>query len=93
MVGDLAAPSGMCMLPLRVEAAGLVTRLHGTGSDPPPSRHRQILLGQMQARDIEAPNTVLASPDTALVVVQAFLRPGIQKGDRFDVEVRVPPRD
>jgi hypothetical protein len=89
LVGDFAVPFGM--FPVRVESvAGLVTCLHGTGSDPQPSRYRNVLLSEMRARGVESPNAVLASPDTALVLVRGFLRPGVQKGDRFDVEVRVP---
>ncbi|HEX3868857.1 MAG TPA: HEAT repeat domain-containing protein, partial [Pirellulales bacterium] len=38
------------------------------------------------------PNQVLASPTTELVVVRGYLRPGIQKGDHFDIEVRTLSR-
>ncbi len=75
-----------------VEAVGLVTSLAGTGSDPLPSLERSALIDDMQARGVESPNQVLASGNTAIVLVRAYLRPGIQKGDRFDVEVRVPSR-
>jgi len=87
LVGDLAVPFGM--FPVKVEAVGLVTGLRGTGSDPQPSRYRQMLLSEMRARGVENPNAVLASPDTAMVLVRGVLRPGIQKGDRFDLEVRI----
>jgi len=90
LVGDLAVPFGM--FPIKVEAVGLVTGLRGTGSDPQPSPQRQVLLADMRARGVENPNAVLASPDTAMVLVRGMLRPGIQKGDRFDLEVRVPSR-
>jgi len=89
-VGDLAVPFGLH--PLQVESVGLVTGLRGTGSDPQPSIERQMLLSEMQTRNVQSPNTVLASPNTALVLVRGVLRPGIQKGDRFDLEVRVPNR-
>jgi len=90
MVGDLAVPYGLHTV--TVESPGLVTGLPDTGSDPANSPERALLLHEMQARDVESPNQVLASPTTDLVMVRAFLRPGIQKGDRFDVEVRVPSR-
>ncbi len=90
LVGDLAVPFGM--FPIRVEAVGLVTGLRGTGSDPTPSPQRAFLLSEMQTRSVAKPNTVLASPDTALVLVRGVLRPGIQKGNHFDVEVRIPSR-
>ncbi len=90
LVGDLAVASGM--KPVVVESVGLITGLDDTGSDPPPSSERAELLGEMQTRGVLQPNHVLASPSTAIVLVRGYLRPGIQKGDRFDVEVRVPSR-
>lgn len=90
LVGDRAVPFGMH--PIRVEAVGLVTGLNGTGSDPGPSPERQALIDDMQARGVVNPQTLLASKKCSLVKVQGWLRPGIQKGDRFDIEVRVPGR-
>ncbi len=90
IVGDLAVPYGLHPIP--VESIGLVTGLRGTGSDPLPSPERQYLLAEMQRRGVDSPNTVLASPDTSLVLLRGYLRPGIQRGDRFDIEVRVPSR-
>jgi len=90
LVGDLAVPYNM--FPVKVEAVGLVVGLNGTGSDPAPSPQRAALLSEMQTRGVEKPNAVLASPNTALVLVRGVLRPGVQKGDRFDVEVRIPSR-
>jgi flagellar basal body P-ring protein FlgI len=88
LVGDLAVATGMHTV--QIQAVGLVTGLHGTGSDPGPSTERAALLEEMQTRKVTGPNSVLASGDVSLVVVQAWLRPGVQKGDRFDIEVRVP---
>ncbi len=88
LVGDLAVPTGMHTV--RIDAVSLVTGLHGTGSDPSPSPQRAALLEEMQRHSIANPNAVLASGDVSLVLVQAWLRPGIQKGDRFDIEIRVP---
>lgn len=90
LVGDIAVPFGM--YPIRVEAVGLVSGLRSTGSDPAPSVQRAALINEMQRRNVERPNEVLASPSTALVLIQGLLRPGIQKGDKFDIEVRVPSR-
>ncbi len=91
LIGDVAVPFGM--QPMEVEAVGLVTGLDGTGSDPEPGPNRAVLLSEMQTRGIKNPNQVLADPSTALVLVRAVLRPGLQKGDTFDVEVRIPSRD
>lgn len=75
---------------VKVEAVSLVTGLNGTGSDPPPTPQRAMLLDEMKRREVANPNEILASPNTSMVLVRAFLRPGIQIGDRFDVEVRTP---
>ncbi len=90
LVGDLAVPYGM--FPVKVVAVGLVTGLHGTGSDPPPSAYRAALIDEMQTRGVPNPNSVLASPDTAMVLIRGVLRRGIQKNERFDVEVRIHGR-
>ncbi len=90
LVGDMAVPFGMH--PVRVEGVTLVTGLRGTGSDPAPSPYRAAILTEMQRRGVDQPNAVLASSDTALVLVRGVLRPGIQKGDHFDIELRIPSR-
>ncbi len=87
-VSEYTHPYGMNYV--KVEAVSLVTGLNGTGSDEPPTPQRAALLGEMNRREVANPNEVLASHNTAMVLVRAFLRPGIQDGDRFDVEVRVP---
>jgi flagellar basal body P-ring protein FlgI len=89
-VGDLAVPFGM--FPTRIEAVGLVAGLHGTGSDPEPSPQRAMLMSEMQRRGVENPNNLLATRNFSLVIVRGYLRPGIQKGDHFDVELRVKDR-
>jgi len=88
LIGDFASATGM--QPARVEAVGLVTGLHGTGSDPTPSPERAALLEEMQKRDVANPNGLLASGNVSLVMMQGILRPGIQKGDHFDVDIHVP---
>ena len=89
-VGDLAVPFGM--FPVKIEAVGLVSGLHGTGSDPEPSPQRAMLMAEMQRRSVENPNQLLATRNYSLVIVRGFLRPGIQKGDHFDVELRIKDR-
>ena len=87
-VSQYTHPYGMNYV--KVEAVSLVTGLAGTGSDPPPTPQRAALLAEMNRREVANPNEVLALGSTSMVLVRAFLRPGIQEGDRFDVEVRVP---
>lgn len=90
LVGDMTSPFGTH--PVRLEAVGLISGLPGTGSDPPPSPQRGALLSEMQTRGVKSPGTLLTNKTFAMVMVQGYLRPGIQKGDRFDVEIRVPGR-
>ena len=75
---------------MEIQAIGLVANLDGTGGDPPQSGFRQMLVTEMQKRGVDSPGKILASPSTALALARAELPPGIQKGDRFDVEVYVP---
>jgi flagellar basal body P-ring protein FlgI len=70
----------------------LVTGLDNTGSDPPPSEERDTLKGEMQSHEVRDPDQILASPATSLVLLRAFLPPGVQKGETLDVEVSVPGR-
>jgi flagellar basal body P-ring protein FlgI len=90
LVGDLAVPFGL--YPVSLEAVSLVVGLPGTGSDPEPSPQRAMLLDEMHRRGVKDCNELLASRNVALVLVRGVLPPGIQKGDRFDVELHVPNR-
>ncbi len=91
LVRDVSVPFGGHAM--EVEAVVLIGNLPGTGSDPPPSSERSVLVAEMQKRDVERPNEILSSPSTSLAIARARLRPGIQKGDRFDVDVFVPSRN
>ena len=88
LVSDLAVPFGM--FPVEVEGVGLVTELRGTGSDAVPSKQRDLLASEMKVRGVKSPDGVLASPDTAMVMIRGVLPPGIQRGDSFDIEIRLP---
>jgi flagellar basal body P-ring protein FlgI len=90
MVGGVTRPIGMKYV--KIEGIALLTGLDGTGSDPPPSPMRELITSDMQARSVKGLNKLLASPTTALVHVVAYLPPGVQKGDRVDVEVSTPRR-
>ncbi len=89
-VRDVARPWGLNQAP--VESVALVTGLNNTGDDPPQSPQRQALIREMQQHEVHNPNEVLSSPQTGLVLSRIFLPPGVQKGDRVDVEVRAPRR-
>lgn len=87
-LGDYITISGMNLVTL--EGVGLVVGLDGTGGDPPDSFRRTALVNEMQRRNIKEWQDVLRSPNTAMVVIRAYLPPLIRKGDTFDVEVRLP---
>lgn len=88
LVGDFAIPYGMVIQ--KVEGLALVTGLPGTGGDCPPGSVRNAMMRELQTRNVPKPEQVLNSPSTALVLVRGFVRPGAQKGDHFDLEVRLP---
>ncbi|GAB4137056.1 MAG: hypothetical protein Tsb009_04410 [Planctomycetaceae bacterium] len=88
MIGQHTTVAGLNVITL--QGVGLVVGLNGTGGDPPPSVYRSELLKEMRKRKVYKPNQILRSPNTAMVVVRAYLPPLVRKGDRFDVEVRIP---
>ena len=91
MVGEDTSVDGM--LPIKVEAIGLVWGLQGTGSDPAPTRYRAAMLEFMRKREVANPERLLASDTTAIVLLRGYIPPGTRKGDMIDVEVWVPPND
>jgi len=91
VVGDLAVPGGLNVATVR--AVSLVTQLQGTGSDPPPSPARDLLLNEMRIKQVEHPQQWLASNKTAIVQMEAKIPPGTKKGARIDVEVSVAGED
>src|SRR5262245_58538865 len=90
MVGDFTRPVGLQRV--KLESIALVTNLDNTGSDPPPSEQRQLLIVEMQSHEVRQADKILASPTTSMVFVRTFLPPGVQKGEPLDVEVRIPNR-
>lgn len=75
---------------ITIEAVGLVRNLDGTGGDPPPSVYRTMLVNDMKKRRVPNPNTILADPSNALVLIRAAVPPVIEIGDHFDVEIVLP---
>jgi hypothetical protein len=80
---------GNTMIVLR--GVGFVTGLNGTGGDPSPSALRTQLQNEMNRRGVKNVKQLLASRDTAMVVVTAYLPAMVRKGQRFDVRVALPP--
>lgn len=88
LIGDYTNFAGLEPTPL--EGVGLVTGLQGTGGDPAPSQYRTALLEDMKRRGVRNPNALLQSPNTALVLVRAYLPPLLKKGETLDVEIVAP---
>lgn len=91
LVGDYAYADGV--EPVKIHGIALITQLANTGSDPADTDYRRMLIAEMQTRGVPQPNQVLASPTTAMVMVTGYLRPGIRKGDHFDVLVECQDDD
>jgi hypothetical protein len=77
---------------IKLQGAGLVVGLDGTGEDPPPSLAREMVLTDMKRRGVPNPNKILKSPNVAIVLVTAYLPPLIREGEHFDIEVSLPER-
>jgi flagellar basal body P-ring protein FlgI len=90
LVGDFARPVGLKWV--KLESIALVTNLDNTGSDPPPSEQRQLLIAEMQSHEVRHVDKILASPTVSMVYARTYLPPGVQKGDPLDVEIRIPAR-
>ncbi len=88
LVGDATRTFGLHAL--KVEGVALVNGLPGTGSDPPPSPLRDILLSEIRTHGIPHASQLVSEPTNALVTVTAYLPPGVRKGDRVDAIVKVP---
>jgi hypothetical protein len=76
--------------PMPVGGVGLVVGLEGTGGEPPNDENRAELERALLQRGERNVKKLLNSPDVALVLVSAVIRPGTRKGDPIDLEVRIP---
>lgn len=88
--------------PMQVDGVGLVTGLNGTGHCP--AGYYRTLLEQYLlkhtgtkggeiahvARDVKV-RQILDDPANALVIVTGYIPPGAHRGERFDVNIKLPP--
>ena len=87
-VGDVTEVNNVS--PLQVSGIGLVSGLSGTGGSP-KGPERQLLEQYLRKQKVERVTELLDSPDNALVLVTALIPVGSRRGDRFDVQVSLPP--
>ncbi len=85
IIGDIATITGL--VPQQYESFGLVYKLPGTGGDTRPSQSRELVLRELKIREVENPNSVIASDSTAIVKLRANAPAGAVVGDRVDVIV------
>ncbi len=88
LIGDHTTFAGLD--PVVLEGVGLVRGLSGTGGDPSPSQYRSTLMEDLKRDGWRNPNAILQSPNTALVIVRAYLPPLLKKGTHLDVSVSIP---
>ena len=88
LIGDYTRPSGLNWI--KVESIALVNGLNDTGSDPPPSEQRQLLIAEMQTHGVTNASKILGSAQCSMVLVTGYLRPGVQENERFDLMVQIP---
>ena len=90
LLSEYMSVQGNTIITLR--GVGLVVGLNGTGGDPSPSAYRTQLQNEMSRRNVPDGKRILASQDTALVIVTAYLPAMVRKGQHFDVRVAIPPQ-
>jgi len=86
-IGDAVEPLGLDWI--KIESVALVNGLIGTGGAPQPSPQREELLSELKTYNVDRPNSVIDSLETAMVTTQVNLPPGVRKGDRLDVFLRI----
>jgi hypothetical protein len=87
-VGDVTVVGNADPQPLG--GVGLVVGLEGTGGDSPPDTFRALLVNELQKQGCRNIKEILKHPGHALVIVEAAIPPGANKGDPIDVEVKLP---
>ncbi len=89
-VGDITTVVGL--EPIAVGGVGVVVELDGTGGEAAMDGNRQTLEDQLRKKGIKNIKELMTSPYSALVLVSGYVQPGSRKGDRFDIEVKLPPQ-
>ena len=89
LIGDCVSIGNYQSIP--VHGFGLVVNLPGTGGEDANSFHYKWVYDDLNRKKVTGIRAMLARPDTAVVEIKGLMHPGIQKGDRFDVQILLPP--
>ena len=76
--------------PVLVHGFGLVVNLPDTGGDDSNTLHHRMVYDDMNRKKVTGINSILLAPNTAVVEVTGLMHPGIQKDERFDVQISLP---
>src|SRR5262245_44030972 len=88
-VGDVAAEFDNAT-DMVISGYGLVEGLNGTGGVTPPCEARTAIAERLKRAKIESPSEIIDSPDCAVVIVSAVVKPGVRRDEVVDVEVTLP---
>ena len=94
-LAEYASPGTSSHNDLLVSGFGLVYNLGDNGSVEVDSLHRKHVVEELKRMGTQSPRQQnfsqwVDSKDTAIVMVQAKIPPGIRKGDTIDVEISLP---
>src|SRR5258708_26256052 len=64
---------------------GLVTGLDGTGGSTPPCDARTVVFERLKRAQEENPAAIIDSPDNAIVIATAIIKPGVRRDEGVDV--------
>src|SRR5262245_30164751 len=88
-IGDVSAEFDNAT-DLVVSGFGLVTGLDGTGGSTPPCDARSAVIERLKRAKIENTSEIIDSPDSAIVVVSAVIKPGVRRDELVDAVVTLP---
>jgi flagellar basal body P-ring protein FlgI len=88
-IGDVSAEFDNAT-DLIVSGFGLVTGLDGTGGSTPPCDARTAVTERLKRSKNENAVALIDSPDSAIVIVTAVVKPGIRREELVDAVVTLP---
>ncbi|MCL2348326.1 MAG: flagellar basal body P-ring protein FlgI [Planctomycetaceae bacterium] len=90
LLGEYASPGVSGQNPIIVDGFGLLYGLGDNGCAEPDTNIRAQVKNDLLRNRIMNVDKLIDSSDTAIVQVRANIRPGIRKGETFDVDLIFP---